>query len=126
MKVNIKAIIILGSIFSFFLFAYIRSYRYETKIKDEGKITIGRIDSIKRLPKWSIIYISYNIKNKNYNYHEDDLHTGITKKDIGKFYEIKYLSDSPEIIRVNYSKEITDTTDILKAGFSREEIVNLK
>ncbi|MBE8725377.1 hypothetical protein C4F50_10500 [Flavobacterium sp. KB82] len=97
---------------------------YERKLKKEGEITIGRIDSINRLPKWSIIYVSYYIQNKNYNYHQDDLHTGITKKDIGKFYEVKYLLSSPEIIRVNYYKQIKDTIAILKAGFPREEIVS--
>lgn len=126
MKVNIKAVLILGSIFSFFLFAYVRSYIYKEKFKKEGQITIGRIDSIERLPKWSIIYVSYYVENKKCNYHEDDLDADITKTDIGKFYEIKYLPDSPEIIRVNYLKQITDTTAILKAGFSREEIKPLK
>lgn len=122
MKVKIKAILVLGFILSFFLFAYIRSYVYKEKFKKEGKITIGRIDSIERLPKWSIIYVSYYIENKKFNYHEDDLDADITIKDIDKFYEIKYLPDSPEIIRVDYTKEVTDTTAILQAGFSREEI----
>lgn len=123
-KKKISPLLILLGFFIFVLYGQLRSYRYENKLKAEGQMTIGRIDSIEELPKWSIIYISYNIKDKNYNYNQDDLHTGITKKDIGKFYEIKYLSSSPEIIRVNYSKQITDTTDILKAGFSMRDIEN--
>jgi hypothetical protein len=124
MKVKTKAILILGAMSFIFLFAYIRSHRYEEKLSKGGKITIGKIDSIIRLPKWSNIYITYYIDNKRYDYHENDLDAEITKNDIGKFYEVRYLQDSPEIIRANYSKQITDTTAILKAGFSREEIEN--
>jgi hypothetical protein len=45
---------------------------------------------------------------------------GFSKK-IGKFFEIKYL-DQYEDITVNYDKEITDTTLILEAGFTREDL----
>ncbi|OUL60301.1 hypothetical protein [Flavobacterium sp. AJR] len=121
-KSKVVPILILGSFLIFVLYGQIRSYRYEKELKKEGKTTIGRIDSIVRLPKWSNMYTSYYIDNRRYIYHENDLDAEITKTDIGKFYEVKYLSHLPKVIRVNYSKQITDTTAVLKAGFSREEI----
>ncbi|MDN3672836.1 hypothetical protein QWY99_07205 [Flavobacterium branchiarum] len=123
-KRNIIPLLFLMAFFIFVLYGQIRSYKYENELKEKGLITIGKIDSIKRLPKWSNIYISYRIKNEKYNFHENDLKATISLKDIGKFYKVKYLSDSPEIIRVDYSKEITDTIAILNAGFSREDIMN--
>lgn len=126
MKIKTKATLILGIMISLFSFAYVRNYIYEKELKKEGELTIGRIENIINLPKWSNIFTSYYINNQYYIYHENDLGTKITKTDIGKFYEIKYLPDSPKIIRVNYSKQITDTTAILKAGFTREEIINIK
>lgn len=108
------------------MYGQLRSYQYENKLKVDGETTIGRIDSIVRFPKSSTVFISYIILNKKYNSFESALDKKISAKDIGKFYEFRYLLDSPEIVRGNYSKEITDTTAILKAGFSREEMEYIK
>lgn len=126
MKNAMKIILVLGALLTLFLISYFRSNWADKELKKNGKTTVGRIDSIdsiERLPKWSIIYMSYYVNNKKNTFSEDDLGTGILTKDIGKFYEVRYLPDS-EIIRGVYSKEITDTTEILKAGFSMEEIEN--
>ena len=56
MKVKTKAILFFGGMFSLLLFAYIRAYKVENDLKENGKISIGKIDSIKRLPKWSNIH----------------------------------------------------------------------
>ena len=110
--------------FIFVLYGQIRSYKYENELKEKGVVTISRIDSIEELPKWSYLHVSYYIGDKRYTSYENGLHTGISNKDIGKFYEVRYLPESPEIVRGNYSKEITDTIAILNAGFSREDIMN--
>ncbi len=125
MKKTIKIILVLAPLITVFVVAYFRSNWVDKELKKNGKITIGRIDSIERLPKWSIIYLSYYINNKKYVFSQDDLDTGITRDDLLKFYEVRYLPSSPEIIRGDYSKQITDTTAILKAGFLREEIANM-
>ncbi|MBP4140397.1 hypothetical protein J3S90_01100 [Flavobacterium sp. P4023] len=127
MKLKTKAILVLSPLIFIFVFAYIRTHKFEKEFKNNGKITIGRIDSIFTPPKWaSTVYLFYYVGNKKHTSFESDTKYKATKRDIGKFYEIKYLPDSPEIIRVDYSKKITDTTAILKAGFSRIEIGNLK
>ncbi len=40
---------------------------------------------------------------------------------VGKFYYIKYLDKYPELIIVMFDQQVTDTTEILKAGFSIED-----
>ena len=124
MKVKTKAILIFGGIFLLLMFAYLWGYNTDNKLKASGVTTIGRIDKIEELPKWSYLHMSYYIGDKRYISYQNGLHTGISNKDIGKFYEVRYLPESPEIVRGNYSKEITDTIAILNAGFSREDIMN--
>lgn len=124
MKKIIKTMLVLGLLFAIFLVAYLRSNKVEGELKKNGKIAISRIDSIKKLPKWSNIYLSYYINNKKCVSFQNSLNTGISTNDIGKFYEMKYLPDSPEIVRGIYSKQVTDTVTILKAGFSIADIEN--
>lgn len=125
-KKNIIPLLVLIAFFIFVLYGQLKSYQYKNKLKLDGQVTIGRIDSIVRFPKSSTVFISYIISNKNYNSFESALDKKISDKDVGKFYEFRYLLDSPEIVRGDYSKKITDTTAILKAGFSKEDIMNIK
>lgn len=125
-KKNIIPLLVLIAFFVFVLYGQLQSYQYENKLKLDGQVTIGRIDSIVRVPKSYTVFISYIILNKNYNSFENALGKKISSKDVGKFYEFRYLLDSPEIVRGDYFKQITDTTAILKAGFSKEEIMNIK
>lgn len=106
------------------MYGQIGSYRYDEEFKKSGKVTIGRIDSIQVNPKREYIYVSYYVDSKKYISIESGLHKKITEKDIGKFYNIKYLSNSPGIIRGVYLKKISDTSEILKSGFSKEDIGN--
>lgn len=70
-----------------------------------------------------LIYIYHIIlaKKKIISF-ESGLHKKVSPKDIGKFYKIKYLLNSPEIIRGIYSEQIIDSMAILKAGFSKKDI----
>lgn len=124
-KSIIPLLILLGFIF-FVLYCQLQSRQYENKLKRDGQTAIGRIDSIVRYPKSSTVFISYIISNKKYNSFESALDKKISSKDVGRFYEFRYLLDSPEIVRGNYLKEVTDTVAILNAGFSKEEIGDLK
>ncbi|NRS90057.1 hypothetical protein HNQ02_002992 [Flavobacterium sp. 7E] len=124
-KKNIIPLLILLAFIIFVLCAQLRSFQYENRLKREGQSAIGRVDSIVRFPKSSAVFISYIISNKKYNSFESALDKKISSEDVGRFYEFRYLLDSPKIVRGNYFKEITDTVAILNAGFSREEIVIL-
>lgn len=121
-KSKILALLIIFSIIFFIIYGQIKSYKYEKELQKNGKITIGKLDSIEKYPKRTYLHISYYIGKKKYFSFESGLQKKISSKDIGKFYKIKYLSNSPEIIRGIYSEQIKDSTTILKAGFSREDI----
>ena len=109
-------------VLSIIIYGQFKSYRYEKELERNGIITIGKLDSIQETPKRNYLYLSYYIGSKKYISFESGLHKNVLPKDIGKFYKIKYLSNSPEIIRGIYSAEIHNQKEILKSGFSLEEI----
>jgi hypothetical protein len=117
-KFRLSGLLIVIPIFAFIMYGQLKSCRYEKQLDSKGIITIGKIDSIQILPKRSYIYLSYYIHGKKYSSFESGLQKSISKKDIGKFYKVKYLEISPEIIRGIYSEQITDTLSILNAGFN--------
>lgn len=45
---------------------------------------------------------------------------------LGDFYKIIYSSKNPKNVEIFLDEKITDTTLILKAGFSEEDIENMK
>ncbi|NRT13747.1 hypothetical protein HNP99_000072 [Flavobacterium sp. 28A] len=124
-KKNVIPLLFLLAFFIFLLYGQIRSLRYDNDLKERGVVTIGKIDSIQKFPKRSYLWISYYIRNKKYSSSENNSYIEITNKNIGRFYYVKYLPNSTNIVRGVYSEEVTDTVAILNAGFSREEIVNL-
>jgi hypothetical protein len=121
-KSKILALLIIFPIIIFIIYGQIKSYIYEKELQKDGKITIGKLDSIEEYPKRTYLHISYYIGKIKYTSFESGLQKKISPKDIGKFYKIKYLSNSPEIIRGIYSEQIIDNMTILKAGFSKKDI----
>lgn len=127
MKTNYSkfSYLLIALIIIFIGYGQFKSILFERELKKNGKITIGKIDSIQTNPKRTYIYLTYIIGDDKITSFESGLNKKITKKDIGNYYEIRYLDESPEIIRTDFSKKITDTTLILKAGFSKEDIANM-
>lgn len=121
-KSKILAILIIFSIIIFIIYGQLKSYRYEKELLKDGKVTIGKLDSIEEHPKRTYLHVSYYIGKKKIISFESGLHKKVSPKDIGKFYKIKYLLNSPEIIRGIYSEQIIDSMAILKAGFSKKDI----
>jgi hypothetical protein len=117
---KIVGLVVVASIL--IIYAGISSYMYEEKLKKNGKITIAKLDSIQEYPKRTYGCISFYVGNTKHTSLESGLRSKISKKDIGKFYYVKYLPNATNIVRGVYSKEITDTIAILKAGFSKEDI----
>lgn len=56
---------------------------------------------------------------------ESGLNKKIKNDNVGNFFNLVYLKDSPEIVRTRFERKITDTTLILQAGFSIEDIENM-
>ncbi|MBP6128565.1 hypothetical protein [Flavobacterium sp.] len=81
-----------------------------------------RIDSFNVIPKFTNIYSSFYCKKKKIINIERKSESNISEKDIGKFYEIKYLNDTPDVSMAHFNKQITDTIAILEAGFTKADI----
>ena len=100
----------------------IRAKYYEKKLLTKGKFTIMRIDSFNVIPKFTNIYSSFYCKKKKIINIESKSESNISEKDIEKFYEIKYLNDTPDVSMAHFNKQITDTIAILEAGFTKADI----
>ncbi len=100
----------------------LRAYYFERELSENGEFTIGKIDSLVVMPKLTNIYVSYYFNKGKFVTPERKKNNNISQKDVGKFYELKFLKSNPKIVRTNFSKPVTDTSAILKAGFSIEDI----
>ena len=109
---------------SVFLYISIGLYfsRNELKeIQNGGFKIIAKFKGFKKYPKsidYSFEFYFQNIKK-----------TIITTKapegffrNTSKFYRLKYLDKYPDLIIVEFKDEVTDTTEILNAGFSKEDL----
>lgn len=120
MKRGISKLIVIITILGIF-FLFLKGYLYEKEIEDNKEQTVCKYVFCKSFPKTTESFFKYNIKNKWFrnSYGECPDSSNIR---INKFFVLYYSSRDPDKIEVDFSKEITDTTAILKAGFSREDI----
>ena len=86
---------------------------------------IGKFVSYKSYPKSSRSYFIYYLNGEKHREGSGRAPAGF-RENIGKFYKMKYLDKYPDAIHPLYDQEVTDTAEILKAGFSMDEILNKK
>ena len=98
-------------------------YNYRKEVNENGKTTVAKFLYYKDFPKTKDYYFKYFANEKFYINTYGQTQSGFHKNK-GKFYSLKYSKNDPNKIIVNFDKEITDTTLILKAGFSREDITS--
>lgn len=118
------------------LYLCLKDIFIKNEIEKNGKEIVVKFTSIVRMPKTTNFYFTYFINDKkinsanagiNYDVSDSEEETkAINGLKINAFYLAKSISKYPNIIIVNPLAEVTDTTAILKAGFSREEIKPLK
>ena len=124
MKNRIYAVIIIS--FSLGLIYLIIAGNIEgSDIDKNGKIIIGKYVARDKWGKYRSNYFSYYVGKEK---HKSGGGVGPIDfyKNIGKFYKIKYLDKYPEAIHPLYEQEVTDTAEILNAGFSMDDILNKK
>ncbi|WP_438966308.1 hypothetical protein [Flavobacterium sp.] len=122
-KKNKIGLIFVGIVFSA-IFPFIINAKIKfNNIEKNGKVGVGKFVEFKRYPKSRDYTFEYHKSNKKLKDLLNEAPDGFSKK-IGRFFEIKYLDEYEDII-VDFNKEITDTTLILNAGFSREDIENM-
>ncbi|MEO8515882.1 MAG: hypothetical protein ABI426_04015 [Flavobacterium sp.] len=110
----------------FIIWIGINSNNEEEDFKNNGKITIGKYVLHKTDDEdgTDLYYFVYYINEKRHREIERGGSNGFSKK-INKFYKIKYLEQYEEHILAQFDQQVTDTTQILEAGFSRDEMLNI-
>lgn len=118
------------------LYLCLKDVFVKNEIEENGKEIVVKFTSKVVLPKTTNFYFTYFIDGKkissansgiNYDISNSKEETQVINSlKINAFYLAKSISKYSKIIIVNPSKQITDTTIILKAGFSREEIGEVK
>lgn len=87
------------------------------------RYTVGKFESNVGLRSSSSIF-RYYIDGEEYRTSGGQFPPEF-EKNIGKFYRIRYAVKFPETIEASPSEEITDTTAIFKAGFSKNDLNNI-
>lgn len=120
-------------LFVLFLFIQGRSYFITKKIEGSKEQIVVKFTSKERKPKTTNFYFTYFIDgekiisaNSGINYSilnskvEKDI---INNLKLNSYYKADFSKEYPNSIKVNPKEQITDTVAILKAGFSREDLI---
>ncbi|UOK42164.1 MULTISPECIES: hypothetical protein [Flavobacterium] len=112
--------IILLVLFAGTIFFIIKGYMMKYDTENLGKMTIGKYVSHDGWGKGDLNYFVYYVKGKKIRANGGRAPQGFSNN-IGKFYRIQY---SQKYISINafFDQEVTDSIEILKAGFSEEDI----
>jgi hypothetical protein len=121
---NKIAKVIVISFFVFLALMIIRSYYVGYKIDNYGQTIIGKYVSHKSYPKSQKNYFIYYINGKRITDYSAENVSLDFRLNIGKFYKMKYLDEYPGAIHPMFDEEVVDTTSILEAGFSKEDLKN--
>ena len=104
------------------LYIFYQGNNYDNEIKEFGVFTIGKVTKLKGASKKPGIDYRFNVNGKRVF---SDSPVSVKSIKIGEFFKVIYSAKNPEVCRIYLDEKITDTTLILKAGFSREDIENM-
>ena len=127
-KIGIKiigliSVISIISFFLFFLFLLFEGSLIKKDIKLNGKVTVGKCISHRQYKRTKIDYLIYNVDGIRYK-GEGGSSIG-SSENIGKFYKIRYSEKFKGSLEAFFDQEVTDTAQILKAGFTKRDIGTL-
>jgi hypothetical protein len=110
----------------------LRSCLLNDEIKKNGTNIVVKFTLKDDLPKRTYFYFTYYVNGKKITTANSGIQYSILNSDteteiidnlkINHFYLAKYVPKDPDKIIVNPSKEVTDTSAILQAGFLKEDI----
>lgn len=92
---------------------------YDNEIEKYGKTTVGKVTKFKGAGRRAYLRYQYYVNNNSFG---SDAPRDEKGEKIGQFYKVIYSTKNPKICRIYLDEPVTDTTLILKAGFSREDI----
>ena len=113
-----------------------RDFYIKNKVKELNKFTIAKFTLKDDLPKRTNFYFTYFLDRKKITTANSGIKYSILNTDaetkiidnlkINCFYLAKYDPQYPNTIIVNPEAQVTDTAAILKAGFTKEDLINDK
>ncbi|MBE9575489.1 hypothetical protein [Flavobacterium proteolyticum] len=95
---------------------------YDNEIEKNGITTVGKVTKFKGAGRRAYLRYQYYVNN---NLFGSDAPRDEKGEKIGQFFKVIYSNKKPEVCRIYLDEKITDTTLILKAGFSKEDIANM-
>ena len=104
------------------IYNFYHGYNHNKELKESGIVTVGKITEFKGAAKGLYLNFKFFIDGKS-NFSDSPRDNNGEK--IGEFFKVVYSSKNPEVSRIYLDEKITDTTLILKAGFSKEDIENM-
>ncbi|PZR22422.1 MAG: hypothetical protein DI539_05635 [Flavobacterium psychrophilum] len=99
-----------------FLYILVKGYLYKKEIEENKAFTVGQYVRCRQYPKTTQSYFEYYVDNKLYRSSYGSCPHNSEKK-LQHFFVIAYSKIDRFKIEVDFSKEVTDTTEILNAGF---------
>jgi hypothetical protein len=99
----------------------INGYMKKSNIEMFGKESIGKYISHDSWGKGETNYFIFYIDGNKYEGNGGRVPNGF-QENIGKFYRIRYSEKYKGSIHANFDEQVTDTTEILNAGFSKDDI----
>lgn len=89
-------------------------------IKLNGRVTVGKCISHRQYKRAKIDYLVYNIDGIRCKGEGGT--SGGSFGSIGRFYKIRYSKKFKGSLEAYFDQEVTDTLEILKAGFTKSDI----
>ena len=94
---------------------FLKGYFYQEEIYENGAKTICKYKYCKKFPKTTEAYFEYYVNGELYKNSYGQCPNSDCLEN--KFFILKYSKKDPQKITVDFSKEITDSIEISKAGF---------
>ncbi|MDX6182024.1 hypothetical protein SGQ44_14250 [Flavobacterium sp. Fl-77] len=112
---------LLGCMILRLLVLFVKGYLNQKEIKENQKQTVCKYLLCKTFPKTTESFFTYKIDNNwyrnSYRHCSKD-----SEKKINKYFRVYYSSKDFSKIVVDFSKEVTDSTEIVNAGFSLNKL----
>ncbi len=111
-------------VISFFLIAIgliINGYIIKNNIENNGVISIGKYVQYDNWGKGECNYFIFYIDGYKYKGNGGRSPNGFSQN-VGKFYKIIFSLKYKGSVQALFNQEVTDTTEIFQAGFSKEEL----